>query len=72
VNDKDHSINPDKHSELGLARSLDGGKTWRLEDPGELANGFEDPVCCPEEIHFDHPDFAMKCGGSGWNVCGVS
>lgn len=67
-NEKDHSINPDKPSEPGLARSVDGGKSWQLEDPGVLTRGFENPIPCPEEVHFTHPDFAMKCGGSGFFI----
>ena len=65
-NEKGHSIVPDRPADQGLARSLDGGETWRLEDPGELACGFENPFLPPEEINFGHPDFAMKCGGSGF------
>lgn len=63
-NEKGHSIVPDRPAEPALARSLDGGETWRLEDPGTLANRFQNPTPCPDEVHFDHPDFAMKCGGS--------
>jgi hypothetical protein len=67
-NDKGHSIIPGKPSEPGLARSLDGGVTWSLEEPGELARGFGNPLPCLDEVQFDHPDFAMKCDGSGFFI----
>ena len=68
ANDQGHSIVPNQAPEPGLARSLDGGETWLLEDPGMLTCGFQDPKPCTDEVHFDHPDFAMKCGGSGFFV----
>jgi len=68
ANENGHSIVPNRTAEPGLARSLDGGETWRLEGPGELARAFENPLPCPEEVQFDHSDFAMKCGGSGFFI----
>ncbi len=67
-NEEGHSIVPDRPAELGLARSLDGGETWRLEDSGLLSGGFANPIPCPEQVHFGHPDFALKCGGSGFFI----
>ena len=70
-----HAIDNGKPQEPMLARSLDGGKTWRLEKPvvrnpqvpeGEvsaaiLPRGFLEmaAVDCPGGIEFTHPDFAM-------------
>ena len=68
ANDIGHSIMPDRATEAGLARSLDGGETWRLEDPGRLAYGVQEPEPCTEEIVFNHPGFAMKCAGAGFYV----
>jgi hypothetical protein len=66
ANDKGHSIVPDRLHDPGLARSLDGGETWRSEDPGALSRGFQHSGPAPDEIHFDHPDFALKCAGAGF------
>ena len=68
LNENGHSIVPDRVSEPGLARSMDGGETWRLEDPGRLAVGFQNPSPCLEAVQFDHPDFAMKCAGSAFFI----
>lgn len=70
-----HHIDRDKPEEHLLARSLDGGETWTIENPaeqgflipqGEALHGTELPgvaikesVDCPGEIDFTHPDFAM-------------
>lgn len=67
-NEKGHSIVPDRTAEPGFARSLDGGVTWRLENPGMLTSELFDPKPCPDEVQFDHPDFVMKCGGSGFFI----
>jgi len=57
-----HAIDPDKPRRDMLARSLDGGETWMVEDPAE--KGFFDfeaeAVDCPGGIDFTHPGFAMK------------
>ena len=70
-----HHIDRDKPEEHWLARSLDGGETWTLENPAE--KGFLIPegaalhgtekegvavkptTDCPGGINFAHPDFAM-------------
>jgi len=62
----EHSIDRDKPSEIVMARSLDGGKSWRLERPKAL-NEKAEPVPCLK-IDFTHPDFAMKCRGSTFHV----
>lgn len=70
-----HHIDRDKPEEHLLARSLDGGLTWRIENPaekgflipqGDVLHGTETPGVsipesqpCPGGIRFDHPDFAM-------------
>lgn len=63
ANDKNHSIVWDKPAELGLARSLDGGDTWDLESPGELAQRHENATLREGGIDFGNPGFAMKCSG---------
>ena len=70
-----HNIDRDKPEQHLLARSVDGGETWTIEDPasngylipqGEALHGVELPgvtikpaVDCPGGIDFTHPDFAL-------------
>jgi hypothetical protein len=70
-----HAIDHERPEEHLLARSLDGGQTWKIEDPaahgdllpqGPALHGTELPrvvlkawTDCPGEIDFTHPDFAM-------------
>ncbi|KPL25922.1 MAG: hypothetical protein AMJ72_12960 [Acidithiobacillales bacterium SM1_46] len=70
-----HAIDHDKPEEHLLARSLDGGETWKIENPaaqgvlipqGKALHGTvppglqgEESVNCPGGIDFTHPDFAM-------------
>ncbi|MFH1963917.1 MAG: hypothetical protein ABIJ42_00080, partial [Acidobacteriota bacterium] len=70
-----HHINREKPELHMLARSLDGGETWNIEDPGskgylipegEFLHGVERPDVtalpmkeCEGGINFMHPDFAM-------------
>jgi len=70
-----HAIDRDKPEEYLLARSLDGGMTWQIENPstkgalvpvGKALHGVapagleEKPLRdCPGGIDFTHPDFAM-------------
>jgi hypothetical protein len=58
-----HAIDGDKPDVNVLARSLDGGKTWTVEDPDNFVG---DPVDrknkikeCPG-LNFTHPDFALR------------
>jgi hypothetical protein len=70
-----HNIDRSKPQEPAFARSVDGGETWRLENPNEKGCIFprieatidpkpaepllRKPVGCPGGIEFTHPDFAM-------------
>ena len=70
-----HHIDREKPEFHMLARSLDGGETWAVEDPGakgylipggEFLHGVERPDVtalpmkeCEGGINFMHPDFAM-------------
>jgi hypothetical protein len=70
-----HAIDHDRPEEHLLARSVDGGLTWTIENPaargellpeGQALHGTELPRVvlkpwkdCPGDIDFTHPDFAM-------------
>jgi hypothetical protein len=70
-----HAIDHDRPEEHLLARSLDGGQTWAIENPatqgalvpvGEVLHGTPPPGLkerawqdCPGGIDFTHPDFAL-------------
>lgn len=70
-----HAIDRERPEHHWLARSMDGGSTWKLEDPAEqgvlIPQGKSlhgtTPVgqrerpwqACPGGIDFQHPDFAM-------------
>ncbi len=72
---KKHNIDREKPEQHLLARSLDGGSTWTVEDPsirgalipsGNSLHGIAPPglqerpwLDCPGGIDFTHPDFAM-------------
>ncbi|MHC4474721.1 MAG: PA14 domain-containing protein [Planctomycetota bacterium] len=60
-----HSNDPLRGLESVLARSMDGGETWTIEDftgPGGQATS------CPGGIDFTHRDFAIKCSGGKFLV----
>ena len=70
-----HHIDRQKPELHWLARSTDGGETWAVSDPGKrgfliskgsFLHGAErtdvnlpEPVVCPGEINFAHPNFAL-------------
>ncbi len=76
-----HNIDRERPEEHLLARSLDGGETWSIEDPslhaalipaGKALHGIapsnakENPWRdCPGGIDFTHPDFAMALRMTG-------
>jgi hypothetical protein len=72
ANETTHAIDRTKPEEHLLARSLDGGKSWKIEKPeslkappGSKMNGTpveaggKLPVACPGGIDFLHPGLAM-------------
>jgi len=62
-----HSIDRDKPRQRLTARSLDGGRTWKIEVP-EAWNTQLQPQPCPGGIDFTHPDFAMACRGTKFYI----
>jgi hypothetical protein len=65
--DGGHSYNKDKPVELVMARSLDGGESWKLERPVGV-DPKKEPTECPGGIDFAYPDFALRCRGGAFTV----
>lgn len=79
-----HNIDREKPEQTLLARSLDGGITWNIENPshdgrlvarGSSLHGTEpyyanrvEPVNLAEPIDFSHPDFAMTMRFLNYNI----
>ncbi len=57
---KDCSHSIDGNQKTLLARSLDGGETWTVEDPENFVGDGGQALPCPGNINFAHPDFAMR------------
>ena len=70
--ERSHAIDYGRPAEHFLARSLDGGESWKLEKPKSLLpppgtkmanvpteSGGKPAMDCPGGIDFTHPDFAM-------------
>jgi hypothetical protein len=55
-----HSIDRTKPMKFVLARSLNGGDTWTMEDPDNYAGDGGNVVELKRKINFTHPDFALK------------
>lgn len=51
----------------GLARSIDGGRTWKMEDPDNFVGDGGMPTPCPGNINFGHPDFALRVIATGYH-----
>lgn len=43
-----------------LARSLDAGQTWTVEDPDNFVGDHAEALPSPGNINFAHPDFALR------------
>jgi hypothetical protein len=56
-----HSVDKNKPMTSVLARSLDGGETWVLEDPDNFVGDGARPKRRTGDINFTHPDFALRC-----------
>jgi hypothetical protein len=64
----EHSVDDKKPKSSALARSLDGGHTWRLEVPKTLRVSGKEATECPGGIDFQHPDFALQCKDDSFHV----
>lgn len=54
---KEHSRDKDKPAHAVIARSIDGGVTWKIEPHSLPAGPAKEP---PGGINFQHPDFALR------------
>ena len=61
-----HSIDRAKPMKSVLARSLDGGETWIIEDPENYVRDGDDLMDLKNEINFTHPDLAMRFTKNGF------
>ena len=66
---ENHSVDLDRPQVCVIARSLDGGESWDLEEPDNFPEGHaygerepEGPVAVLERpLDFTHPDLAIRC-----------
>ncbi len=56
-----------KEQLTNLARSKDGGQTWIREDPENFVGDNGDVKPSPGNIHFGHPDFALRVAAKGYH-----
>ena len=63
ANDQSHSIDAGRPPRAVLARSLDGGETWKLEDPENFVGEGGTPVPFSDRIDFGDPDLTIRVGG---------
>jgi hypothetical protein len=73
--DEGHEVDPDKPEQNLMARSLDGGESWQIEDPEKMRcfipardmifdtiiseNKYSSINVLKEPMDFSHPDFAL-------------
>ena len=65
--DSGHSVKKEGWSKHGFSRSLDGGKTWKREEPKGY-NPDSDPVDLSAKIDFSHPELAIRCHDDKFQV----
>jgi len=68
ASDLHHSIDKTKPQAALLARSVDGGETWSIENPENFVDDGGKLLPRSGDINFTHPDFAMRCGGNQFFV----
>jgi hypothetical protein len=60
-----HSLDQLKPMQSVLARSLDGGETWSIEDPDNFVGDGNKAQDLSEALDFQKPGLAMRCSGQG-------
>jgi hypothetical protein len=70
VDPTEHHVDWDKPGVIVMARSLDGGESWKLERPHAFRPSQlkKEPVACPNPINFTHPDFAMRLRNDRFHI----
>lgn len=63
ADDESHSIDRDRPARAVLARSLDGGETWKMEDPDNFVGDGGTPAPAPGGMDSGNPDLALRVGG---------
>jgi len=63
-----HAIDSSQPRGPALARSLDGGETWQLEQPDLPLDRDLPARTLIDPIDFTHPDFAMRCFGDSFII----
>ena len=66
ANPETHSIDRSRPQPRRMARSLDGGLSWEVEEPENFDGG--ELTDLPTPIDFTHPDLAIRCQGSQFRV----
>ena len=67
VDATEHHFDRSKGTEVVMARSKNGGRSWTLERHANLDKKLV-PVACPGGIDFSHPGFAMRISNGRFNV----
>jgi hypothetical protein len=65
VQQEGHNIGEIRQS--NLARSTDGGITWKSEYPDNFVGNENIPQPSPGNINFGHPDFALRVAAMGYH-----
>jgi hypothetical protein len=55
-----HSRDESQPQIMTSARSLDGGRTWKEDDPVKFRGDLREAAPSPGGIRFNHPDFALR------------
>ncbi len=63
ADDEGHSVDRDRPARAVVARSLDGGETWKMEDSENFVGDGRTPAPAPEGIDFSNPNLAIRVGG---------
>ena len=63
ADDESHSVDRGRPTRAVLARSVDGGETWNMEDPESFVGDAGTPGPAPEGMDFGNPNLAIRVAG---------
>jgi len=63
-----HAVDQTKPQLTAFARSLDGGESWRIEQPTLPTDQAAPENALQTPINFAHTDFAMRCAGGSFII----